>query len=104
MQRPIGPVAVFGEQLPFAFSVLGGDVASALHSRMSGRGKGTVAHPQRLSFPRAAPSMPYDESPLPAGASLPCSRVGAWMSANFFMQSPAIQGDSGARGHCAQDR
>lgn len=46
MQRPVGPVAVFGaSNFPLAFSVAGGDTASALAAGCSVVVKGHPAHP-----------------------------------------------------------
>ena len=46
MQRPIGPVAVFGaSNFPLAFSIAGGDTASALAAGCPVVVKGHSAHP-----------------------------------------------------------
>ena len=59
MQRPIGPVAVFGaSNFPLAFSVAGGDTAAALAAGCPVVVKGHSAHPGTGEIGAASPAQP----------------------------------------------
>jgi alpha-ketoglutaric semialdehyde dehydrogenase len=69
MQIAIGPVAVFGaSNFPFAFSVLGGDVASALAAGCPVVAKAHPAHPGTSELSASAVVDALQECGLPAGA------------------------------------
>lgn len=69
MQRPIGPVAVFGaSNFPFAFSVLGGDVASALAAGCPVVAKAHPAHPATSELSATLLVDAIRDCHLPAGA------------------------------------
>lgn len=68
MQIPIGPVAVFGaSNFPFAFSVAGGDTASALASGCPVVFKAHPAHPATCELAATAILRAIQKSGLPAG-------------------------------------
>ncbi|HEY2042427.1 MAG TPA: aldehyde dehydrogenase (NADP(+)) [Jatrophihabitans sp.] len=68
MLRPIGPVAVFSaSNFPFAFSVAGGDTASALAAGCSVIVKGHEGHPQTSRRTAELVSAALAESGAPAG-------------------------------------
>ncbi|SLN60059.1 NADP-dependent fatty aldehyde dehydrogenase [Aquimixticola soesokkakensis] len=68
MQRPIGPVAVFGaSNFPLAFSVAGGDTASALAAGCPVVVKGHEAHPATGEIVAEAITAAIAKCGLPAG-------------------------------------
>ncbi len=68
MQRPVGPVAVFGaSNFPLAFSVAGGDTASALAAGCPVIFKGHSAHPGTCEVVARAIHAARDRLGLPAG-------------------------------------
>ncbi len=68
MFRPRGPVAVFGaSNFPFAFSVCGGDTASALAAGNPVIAKGHPSHPGTSELFAAAVLAALQESKLPLG-------------------------------------
>ncbi|SFJ68859.1 aldehyde dehydrogenase (NADP(+)) [Celeribacter neptunius] len=68
MQRPIGPVAVFGaSNFPLAFSVAGGDTASALAAGCPVVVKGHEAHPATSEIVAEAFKTAIETCGLPAG-------------------------------------
>lgn len=68
MQRPIGPVAVFGaSNFPLAFSVAGGDTASALAAGCPVVVKGHPAHPGTGELVAAAIDAAIKACGMPAG-------------------------------------
>ncbi len=68
MQRPVGPVAVFGaSNFPLAFSVAGGDTASALAAGCPVVVKGHPAHPGTSEIVAEAIVSAVAASGLPAG-------------------------------------
>lgn len=68
VQRPIGPVAVFGaSNFPLAFSVAGGDTASALAAGCPVVVKGHSAHPGTSEIVARAMSAAIDACGMPAG-------------------------------------
>ena len=68
IQRPIGPVAVFGaSNFPLAFSVAGGDTASALAAGCPVVIKGHSAHPGTSELVAQAISVAVDACGMPAG-------------------------------------
>ena len=68
MQRPLGPVAVFGaSNFPFAFSVAGGDTASAFAAGNPVIVKAHPAHPGTSELTARAVYAAVRESGLPAG-------------------------------------
>ncbi len=68
MQRPIGPVAVFGaSNFPLAFSVAGGDTASALAAGCPVIVKGHSAHPGTSEIVAQAIDAAIKASGMPAG-------------------------------------
>ncbi|WP_445679578.1 aldehyde dehydrogenase (NADP(+)) [Radicibacter daui] len=68
MQRPIGPVAVFGaSNFPLAFSVAGGDTASALAAGCPVVVKGHPAHPGTSELVAEAILAAIDATGVPAG-------------------------------------
>lgn len=68
MQRPIGPVAVFGaSNFPLAFSVAGGDTASALAAGCPVVVKGHSAHPGTSEIVAEAVVAAVTRCGLPAG-------------------------------------
>lgn len=68
IQRPIGPVAVFGaSNFPLAFSVAGGDTASALAAGCPVVVKGHPAHPGTSALVAAAITAAVAEMGLDAG-------------------------------------
>jgi len=68
MQRPIGPVAVFGaSNFPLAFSVAGGDTASALAAGCPVVVKGHPAHPGTCEIVAEAITQAIADAGLPAG-------------------------------------
>ncbi|MBW6417818.1 aldehyde dehydrogenase (NADP(+)) [Celeribacter sp. PS-C1] len=68
MQRPIGPVAVFGaSNFPLAFSVAGGDTASALAAGCPVVVKGHEAHPATSEIVADAFKAAIEKCGLPAG-------------------------------------
>ncbi len=69
IQRPIGPVAVFGaSNFPLAFSVAGGDTASALAAGCPVVVKGHSAHPGTGEFVAQAIDAAARATGMPAGA------------------------------------
>jgi len=67
-KRPLGPVAVFGaSNFPLAFSVAGGDTASALAAGCPVVVKGHPAHPGLSAMVSGAITRAVAESGLPAG-------------------------------------
>lgn len=69
MMRGIGPVAVFGaSNFPFAFSVAGGDTASALAAGNPVVVKGHPAHPATSELMARAFSAAIQKTGFPAGA------------------------------------
>lgn len=65
---PIGPVAVFGaSNFPFAFSVLGGDTASALAAGSPAIVKAHGSHPATSALSHRILRAAVDDSGLPAG-------------------------------------
>ncbi|HTE34680.1 MAG TPA: aldehyde dehydrogenase family protein, partial [Chryseolinea sp.] len=68
MQIPLGPVAVFGaSNFPFAFSVAGGDTASALASGCPVIFKAHPAHPVTCEMAAIAIIKAIEKSGLPTG-------------------------------------
>jgi NADP-dependent aldehyde dehydrogenase len=68
MLVPLGPVAVFGaSNFPLAFSVAGGDTASALAARCPVVVKAHPAHPGTSELVARAVSSAVEEAGLPAG-------------------------------------
>lgn len=68
IQRPIGPVAVFGaSNFPLAFSVAGGDTASALAAGCPVVVKGHPAHPGTSAIVAEAITMAAKACGMPAG-------------------------------------
>jgi NADP-dependent aldehyde dehydrogenase len=68
MQRPIGPVAVFGaSNFPLAFSVAGGDTASALAAGCPVVVKGHSAHPGTSEIVAQAIKAAIDSCNMPSG-------------------------------------
>src|SRR5690606_1514163 len=68
MQRPIGPVAVFGaSNFPLAFSVAGGDTASALAAGCPVVVKGHPAHPGTSEIVAEAIHAAIARTGMPAG-------------------------------------
>lgn len=68
MQRPVGPVAVFGaSNFPLAFSVAGGDTASALAAGCPVIVKGHDAHPGTSELVAQAVEAAIRASAMPAG-------------------------------------
>lgn len=68
MQRPVGPVAVFGaSNFPLAFSVSGGDTASALAAGCPVIVKGHDAHPGTSELVAQAMAAAIRASDMPAG-------------------------------------
>lgn len=68
MQRPVGPVAVFGaSNFPLAFSVAGGDTASALAAGCPVVVKGHPAHPGTCELVAQAIQAAVAAAGLPAG-------------------------------------
>lgn len=68
MQIPMGPVAVFGaSNFPLAFSVAGGDTASALASGCPVVFKAHPAHPATCELVAVAIMRAVEQSELPAG-------------------------------------
>ena len=68
MLVPLGPVAVFGaSNFPLAFSVAGGDTASALAAGCPVVVKGHPAHPGTSEFVARAINSAVEEAGLPAG-------------------------------------
>jgi NADP-dependent aldehyde dehydrogenase len=68
IKRPLGPVAVFGaSNFPLAFSVAGGDTASALAAGCPVVVKGHPAHPGLSALVAAAIAAAVAEVGLPAG-------------------------------------
>ena len=68
LQRPIGPVAVFGaSNFPLAFSTMGGDSASALAAGCPVVVKGHPAHPGTAEIVAAAVLAAIEICGLPAG-------------------------------------
>lgn len=68
MQRPIGPVAVFGaSNFPLAFSTAGGDTAAALAAGCPVVVKGHPAHPGTAEIVAAAIDAAIKRCGLPAG-------------------------------------
>lgn len=68
MRRPLGPVAVFGaSNFPLAFSVAGGDTASALAAGNTVVAKAHPAHPGTSEMAAAAIASAAEAAGLPAG-------------------------------------
>lgn len=68
MQRPVGPVAVFGaSNFPLAFSTAGGDTASALAAGCPVVVKGHSAHPGTGEIVAEAIKAAVESSGMPAG-------------------------------------
>ncbi len=68
VQRPVGPVAVFGaSNFPLAFSVAGGDTASALAAGCSVIVKGHSAHPGTSEIVAQAIAAAIDACHMPKG-------------------------------------
>ena len=68
MQVPLGPVAVFGaSNFPLAFSVMGGDAASALAAGCTLVVKANPAHPQTAELVAGAVRQAVARCGLPAG-------------------------------------
>lgn len=68
LQRPVGPVAVFGaSNFPLAFSVAGGDTASALAAGCPVVVKGHSAHPGTGDVVAQAVAAAIDACNMPAG-------------------------------------
>lgn len=68
MQRPIGPVAVFGaSNFPLAFSTAGGDTASALAAGCPVVVKGHSAHPGTAELVAQAIQAAIEKSEMPDG-------------------------------------
>lgn len=68
MQRPVGPVAVFGaSNFPLAFSVAGGDTASALAAGCPVVVKGHPAHPGTSEIIAEAFHAAIQDTGMPAG-------------------------------------
>ena len=68
INRPVGPVAVFAaSNFPFAFSVVGGDTASALAAGLPGRGEGARGTPGHLGPDRGDRAGALASAGAPAG-------------------------------------
>jgi len=99
VQRPIGPVAVFGaSNFPLAFSTAGGDTAAALAAGCPVVVKGHPAHPVTGGLVAKAIAKAVADSGLPAGVfqhlSGPSNELGA-----ALVQDPRIMavGFTGSR-------
>lgn len=91
MQRPVGPVAVFGaSNFPLAFSVAGGDTASALAAGCPVIVKGHPAHPGTGELVAQAITAAIDACDLPAGV---CSfiQAGSHEAGASLVQHPLIK-------------
>lgn len=108
MQRPIGPVAVFGaSNFPLAFSTAGGDTAAALAAGCPVVVKGHPAHPGTAEIVAEAILAAIGRCGMPAGVfSLvqgAGQRVGAALVEHPFIQAVAFTG-SLAGGRALHDR
>ena len=91
MQRPIGPVAVFGaSNFPLAFSTAGGDTASALAAGCPVVVKGHPSHPGTGEIVARAIAAAAEAEGLPAGV-FSLVQGGDVAFAQALVQHPAIQ-------------
>lgn len=100
MKRPIGPVAVFGaSNFPLAFSVAGGDTASALAAGCPVIVKGHPAHPGLSEMVAGAIVRALASTGLPAGAFSMLSgtghHLGAALAADPRIAAVAFTGSRG---------
>ncbi|MBY4675631.1 aldehyde dehydrogenase (NADP(+)) [Marinobacterium arenosum] len=91
IQQPLGPVAVFGaSNFPLAFSVAGGDTASALAAGCPVIVKGHPAHPGTSELVGRAINAAIEACGLPAGVFSLLSGTRHQLGATL-VQHPAIQ-------------
>ena len=91
MQRPVGPVAVFGaSNFPLAFSVAGGDTASALAAGCPVIVKGHDAHPGTSELVAQAVAAAVRASAMPAGV-FSLIQGGALEVCEALVQHPLVQ-------------
>lgn len=95
--RPLGPVAVFGaSNFPLAFSVAGGDTASALAAGCPVIHKAHPAHPRTAALAGKAIAEAVAEAGLPAGVfSLifgQSHEVGHWLAVHPDLKAIAFTG------------
>lgn len=91
MQRPLGPVGIFGaSNFPLAFSVAGGDTASALAAGCTVVIKGHPAHPGTSELVGQAIRNAANKTGMPEGV---CSLVQGRTNAvgGYLVQHPLIQ-------------
>jgi alpha-ketoglutaric semialdehyde dehydrogenase len=87
---PLGPVAVFGaSNFPLAFSVAGGDTASALAAGCPVVVKAHPAHPGTSELVGRAVQAAVKECGLPSAASSPCCTTAASRSRKAWSPTPA---------------
>ena len=90
-QRPIGPVAVFGaSNFPLAFSVAGGDTASALAAGCPVIVKGHSAHPGTSEIVAQAIDAAIRASDMPAGV-FSLIQAGCLEVGEALVQHPLVQ-------------
>lgn len=88
MLRPLGPVAVFGaSNFPFAFSVLGGDTASALAAGCPVVVKAHPGHPETSNLTAAVAAGALAQANAPAGLF---GMVHGFDAGTALVQAPAI--------------
>lgn len=97
MQIPLGPIAVFGaSNFPLAFSVAGGDTASALASGSPVVFKAHPAHPATCEMVACAILKAIEKTDMPAGVfSLvhgKSNRVGSTLVVNPYIKAVAFTG------------
>ncbi len=91
MQMPLGPVAVFGaSNFPLAFSVAGGDTASALAAGCPVVVKGHPAHPGTSELVGRAINRAIEKCQLPAGVFSLLQGTSIELGA-ALVQAPAIK-------------
>lgn len=93
MQRPIGPVAVFGaSNFPLAFSVAGGDTAAALAAGCPVVVKGHPAHPGTSEVVAQAIEAAIQSTGVDAGVfSLIHDQDGSYVVGQALVQHPLIK-------------
>ena len=91
MERPIGPVAVFGaSNFPLAFSTAGGDTASALAAGCPVVVKGHEAHPGTAEIVAEAIAAAIGKTGMPAG-TFSMIHGGAYEVGGALVQHPLIR-------------
>ncbi len=97
LHRPLGPVAVFGaSNFPLAFSVAGGDTASALASGCTVVVKGHPAHPGTSELIARAILTAAEKTNMPEGVFSMVQgqkhEVGAWLVKHPLIQAVGFTG------------